>query len=224
MDKTEVKPFSGLRFPIYDVPPGTDLVHKFKELQDYPEFAMYKHADRNYVIRYVIFCYDMGSDLIKKYTDLTKRKEAAALLAGFERNEKTGKFKDEVYNMMNLKKQIVKIKGEEGEKDETEVESNKIYEMVMCYIKLQNDRLWSMIITTEQAFSEYQGLIMEPVSERGDKDTLAAVKIKDGLMDSCDRMHERISTYYKQLFGDNEDLKEVIKKKPIRPETVGRNV
>ncbi len=221
------KPFSKLKFPIHEIPQGVDLVNEFKELQGYPEFANYSHKDRNNVIRYVFYCYDLNSDLIKQFTDLKKRKEAAAELAGFKRNEKDGKFHKDVYDMMEFKKKTVEIEVEEEEgkkaKTETEVESNKIYPMVMTFLKMQQSRLWSMIVTTEQAFEEYQGLIMEPVSESGDKDTLTAAKTKDALMDSCDKMNQRIDEYYNKLFGANDDLKE-IKKKPIRPETIGRDV
>jgi hypothetical protein len=216
--------FSKLRFQVHGVPHGTELLLKFPELQAYPEIATYKHADRNYVIRYVIYMYDMHSGLIQKFPELKQRKEFALELAGFERDPNTGKFKSEIYKMINLEKIQVKVVSEEEDsKDKTVTESNRIFEMVMCYIKLQNNRLWSMIVTTEQAFLEYQGLIMEPVSERGDKDTLAAANTKDKLMESCYNMNKRIDEYYKELFGDNEDLKNVVKKKPVRPETMTKS-
>lgn len=211
--------FSKLKFPIHTIPHKTDLLHKFPELGAYEEFAKYPHADRNYVIRYVIYMYDMNSGLIPRFMDLKKRKEAALELAGYERSAKTGLFKSEVYKMINLEKIPVKVDPED-ENSKIEMESNRIFEMAMCYIKMQNSRLWSMIVTTEQAFEEYQRLIMEPVSERGDKDTLNAANTKDKLMDSCYNMNKRIEEYYKELFGDNEDLKKAAKAKPVRPETM----
>lgn len=222
MPAIQNKPFSRLKFPVHEVPQGTDLVHKFSELAGHREFSNYPHADRNNVIRYILYCYDLNSDLIKQFTDLKKRKEAAAELAGFKRSEKDGKFDKEVYNMMEFKKKTITTT-DEDEKEETEVESNKIYAMVMCFLKIQQSRLWSMIVSTEQAFEEYQGLIMEPVSERGDKDTLTAAKTKDALMDSCDKMNQRIEEYYNKLFGSNEDLIEV-KRKAISPETIHKTL
>jgi hypothetical protein len=210
--------FSRLRFPVHTVPHGTDLVHKFPELQLYKEFHQYPHSDRNYVIRYVIYMYDMNSGLIKKFPNLKQRKEAALDLAGFERTKGTGKFKKEIVDMVNLEKVTTKIPGEEGEDDKTVVESNKIFDMVMRYIVIQKSRLWSMIVTNEAAFEEYQRLIMEAVSDKKDKELLAAAQMKDELMECSDKISKRIDAYYKDFFGDNEELKEEIKKKPVRPE------
>jgi malate synthase len=47
---------------------------------------------------------------------------------------------------------------------------------------------------------------------------LAAAQMKDELMECSDKISKRIDAYYKDFFGDNEELKEEIKKKPVRPE------
>jgi hypothetical protein len=212
--------FSKLRFPVHTVPHGTELLLKFPELQAYPEFSEYKEPDRDKVIRYVIYMYDMNSGLILKFPDLKQRKEAALDIAGFERNSNTGKFKKEIYNMVNLEKIFVK-EDPEDEDSKITAESNRIFDMAMRYIIEQNNRIWSMVVANEQAFDEYLRLIMEPVSDRKDKDLLTAAKTKDDLMGICDEINTRLNSYYKLLFGDNEDVK--VKAKRITPETINKH-
>lgn len=207
MNKEE---FSLMRFPVFDLPLETELLGHFPELKSYKEFAEYKDKDRNLVFRYVFFCYDKNSPLIQMFSDLKKRKDQALELAGFERDTKTGKFKKDISSIINL-------------------ENDNIIELVFCFVRLQKYRFWMMIVSTEQAFDEYQRLIFSPVSDtkkRGeskeevaDKDILGAATTKGKLMDECDAMNKRIDLYYKELFGDNEDLKKVAKVKFVSPQS-----
>ncbi len=210
MEKAEGKPYARLRFPIFDVPHGTDLVHKFKELQDYPEFALYQDSNRNYVIRYVFYLYDRSSDLIKQVQDLTKRKEAAAELAGFIRNDKTGKFDDEVIDMMALKKD------EEGE--------SPINDMIFSFLRMQDEMLWSLIVINENMFNEYMKLLMDPVFGKDSKNILDAANIKTKLREEIKGIRQDIESFYKEMYGENDDLKEVKKRKAITPETIHKTL
>ncbi len=205
MTAIQPKPFSKLKFPIYEVPAGTDLVHKFKELQDYKEFSMYPHADRNNVIRYVIYLYDRNSDLVKEYSVLQRRKEAAAELAGFKRNDKDGKFKEEVYSMMSL------TRDEKGD--------SPINDMIFCFLKMQDEMLWSLIVINENMFEEYMKLLMDPVFGKDSKNMLEAANLKTKLKGEVKEIRSDLAAFYSELYGENVELKEV-KRKPISPETI----
>lgn len=196
----DAKEFSLLRFPIHNLPKDACLLTHFKELQSYPEFTEYTEKDRNLLLRYIFYCYDMNSDLVKRFADLQKRKETAMDIAGWKRGE-DGRFKNEkAYDILAL----------------VDLPS---FNMIVCFLKMQNHRLWMMICSTEEAFYEYQVGIMKRVFDVKDKDTLAAIISKEKLMDNCDTMNNRIEEYYKKLFGDNTDVTDQVKKKRTTPET-----
>lgn len=206
MNKEE---FKLMKFNVYDLPVGTDIVTHFPELKSYKEFSEYKDKEKNLVFRYVFFCYDKNSPLIKLYPDLKKRKEMALDLAGFSRAT-SGNFSEKLSDIMAFN-------------------NEKVSDAIFCFLQLQRHRVWMMIVSTEQAFDEYQRLILNPVSdtigtgqnkeELGDKDILSAATTKSKLMQECEEMNKRIDLYYKELFGDNNDLKEIVKKKNITSET-----
>lgn len=75
--------FQKLRFRIYDVAPDKDLLEEFPELTRYDALVNSKAANKNLLLRYLIFMYDPDTDLIKDITALEKRKVRAAELAGF---------------------------------------------------------------------------------------------------------------------------------------------
>lgn len=194
--------FSKLKIPVHKIDKGQDIVQAFKELQSLPEFHMYPFGNRNFVIRYVIYCYDPKSPLIDLYVDLKRRKESAAEYAGFERNKKTGKFPDEVNAIMAL-------------------ENTAVNDMIFCYLKLINNRVWTQIVTNEQLFDEYSRLLMAPVGNASDdKKLLEAANVKAKLREECKLISTDLDKLYKDLFGDNDDLKDNVMAKPIRPETV----
>lgn len=197
----EAKKFQHLRFKVHEVPHGTELLLKFPELGDCEEFRNYTNGDRNYVIRYIGYAYDPGSDLYKDYTDIFKIKEAAAALAEFPRNEKTGKFEEKVYQMMRM-------------------ENSAINDMIIAFLKIINNHIWAQIQVNEQMFWEYARLLAEPVTGEGSKDILQAADIKKKLREEIKTIALDLEGFYKQMFGDNEDLKNIVKKKPVRPETM----
>jgi hypothetical protein len=197
----EGKKFQNIRFKVLDVPKGTELLLKFPELGACDEFRNYIDGDRNYVIRYICLAYDPQSDLYKDYTDLTKIKEAAAELAEFPRNTKTGKFEDKVYRMIRM-------------------ENSTINDMIIAFLKIINNHIWAQIQVNEQMFWEYARLLSEPVKGDGSKDILQAADIKKKLREEIKIIATDLEVFYKQMFGEDEDLKNVVKKKPVRPETM----
>lgn len=197
----EAKKFQNIRFKVQEVPHGTELLLKFPELGACEEFRNYGSGDRNYVIRYICYAYDPGSDLYKDYTDIFKIKEAAADLAEFPRSEKTGKFEEKVYQMMRM-------------------ENSEINDMVIAFLKMINNHIWAQIQVNEQMFWEYARLLSEPVTGEGSKDILQAADIKKKLREEIKTIATDLEGFYKQMFGDNEDLKNIVKKKPVRPETM----
>lgn len=177
---------------------------KGKVLDKYPKLrATIGDADDK-MVRYVILMYDINSPLKSHYPELNKRKEFAADLAG--------------YNVSDDLTSIFDFKLEDKPNEE-------LLDITMKYLKYQNNMVWQMIISNEQAFNEYNRRVMMPVDGNRDKDILQAVEIKTKIMESMDVIYQRIQRYTKEMFGGDESLEDVItKRKRIRPEEVAANV
>lgn len=199
--------FQKLKFKVYDVPQGTDLLGQFPELAC-KAFKDYKKSNRNYVIRYIIYCYDFNSDLIEQFSDLNKRKEAALDLAGFDRNLNTGKFSEEVYEMINL--QIPEIN-----------------DMIFAFLGIVKNRTWDLIVIHEENFAEYKRLLLDPIyssqaeTSKESKTILEAATVKSKLREELKSIAKDLEGFYKDLYGDNIDVRENQEKpRPISPETI----
>jgi hypothetical protein len=197
--------YERLKIPVHKIPENEDLVSKFDVFQQYKEFTDCPKASRNKVIKYVVFAYDPGSPFVMdSVSDLKKRKEAAAEAAGFLRTPTTGLFDE-------LVKEIMELKNEETNA------------MIFKFLQIINNRTWTLIVTNEQIFDEYTALLMEPVkstSATEDKKVLEAANIKSKLREECKVIADDLKKLYKEFFGDNDDLKDKIVAKPIKPETV----
>jgi hypothetical protein len=110
-----------------------------------------------------------------------------------------------------------KIKSE----DSTFTPNDKILNIIMDYLRYQNNWVWSMIIANEQAFYEYNMRVMMPVDGTRDKDILQAVEIKTRIMTSQDEIYQRLQRYYRDISGGDTVLEESVKiRKRIRPEDI----
>lgn len=155
--------------------------------------------------RYVILMYDVNSPLRQHYPELGKRKEFAASMAGYDL------MKDDVTGLFDFK-----INDEPHE---------ELLDMIIRYLKYQNNWVWSMIVSNEQAFYEYNRRVMMPVEGNRDKDILQAISIKTQIMNSQDDIYQRLQKYYRDLSGGDTNLEEAITvRKRLRPEEIASNV
>lgn len=151
--------------------------------------------------RYVILMYDVNSPLRQHYPELGKRKEFAAYMAGYDL------MKDDVTGLFDFK-----INDEPHE---------ELLDMIISYLKYQNNWVWSMIVSNEQAFYEYNRRVMMPVEGNRDKDILQAISIKTQIMNSQDDIYQRLQKYYRDLSGGDTNLEEAITiRKRLRPEEI----
>lgn len=192
--------FKKMRFNVYEVPDSKDLMKHFPELSSMESFAKYAEADRNRLIRYIMLMYDKESPLVKRVQKYKDRQRQAAHLAGYDLQ----KHEDRLEQVFTLA-------------DES------IANMVADFIILLNDRKWSLIVSSEATFYEFQrGLFMNVVNVRDDKARLDAITVKAKIMTESDEIDARLERYYSDLFGDDK-LIEVAKKKRIRPESIASN-
>lgn len=157
-------------------------------------------------IRYILLMYDQNSPLRNHYPDLSKRKEFAAAIAGYDL------MKDDVTTLFEFK-----IKTEDGEY----VPDESLIKTIIKFLKYQNNWVWSMIVSNEQAFYEYNMRVMMPVDGTRDKDILQAINIKTQIMTSQDEIYQRLQKYYKDLSGGDVQLEDaIVKRKRVRPEDI----
>lgn len=184
--------YGQLFLPIQDFEENEDILFRLPHLKKWSEFAEFGgtpagELNRDKVFRYMNLLYSSGSKLINTHRhNLGARKEEAAILAGFDLKKKT--IKEKVQN------------------DLFEVRNPNILKMIMRFLILQKNPLWSSIVTTEQCFSEYQEIIMDALSRDDEKKRTDAAKNKAFLMTECDKMLVRLKSSYKELFGDDDDL------------------
>lgn len=159
----------------------------------------------NRMLKYVLLMYDMNSPLREFYPELDKRKQFAASMAGYDLD------KDDVTALFDFK---IKV-------DDDEVAYDELLNMIIKYLKYQNNYVWSMIVSNEQAFYEFNKRVMIPVEGQRDKDILQAVDIKNKLMDAQDVIVQRLQKYLRELTGEDEALEQSItKRKRLRPENI----
>ena len=78
--------------------------------------------------------------------------------------------------------------------------------MVDEFLRKQNNRIWSMIVSNEQTFFEYQTKLLSPVEGERDKDILQALQIKSKIMDDLNTINDRLDSYYMKLYGEDQEL------------------
>lgn len=167
----------------------------------YPKLKDIVGSGDDRMLRYVLLMYDVNSPLRQHYPELGKRKEFAAAIAGYDM------MKDNVVSLFDFK-----INEEPYE---------ELIDMIMRYLKYQNNWVWTMIVSNSEAFYEYNKRVMMPVEGNKDKDILQGINIKTQIMTSQDEIYQRLQRYYRELSGGDVDLEETIKvRKRLRPEEI----
>jgi hypothetical protein len=191
--------FKELKYPVFDT---NNILNNIKEMREYA-VLLSLHGDKNRVdmdklIRYTMALYDKKSPLIKQLTNIGQRKTEAALVAGYDaRYEK--EILDALYDFTDHELKLLAIQ----------------------FLKDQNDMYWSMIVSNEQTFFEYQkALLSEVVNFKDDKQKMDALNIKSKLMDECDKITMRVESYYQKVFGEGDAQIKAKQMRSYSPESI----
>ncbi len=154
----------------------------------YPKLKMFKTFDsaNDSMIKYVLYMYDQNTPLKEQFPELKIRKEQAAVLSGFSLMKDNEKLHDVFFFL-----------------------SDQLVDMVDEFLRKQNNRIWSMIVSNEQTFFEYQTKLLSPVEGDRDKDILQALQIKSKIMDDLNTINARLDSYYMKLNGEDKKLLKV---------------
>lgn len=183
--------------------PKKPIQELYPFLDDVEGIYEFEHHDRERVLHYMLLAYHPDSPMIERFTSVSQRKEKSAEYAGYTSSDKDGRIKDMLI-------------------DHSDPEFLKILHNFLVFI---NNRVWSMIVSNETTFAEYQLKLITPLAYDGkDKDMLTAATIKGKLMEQMDEINKRLDTYYQRFYMGDEKLVIVgTKKKGITPESIARN-
>lgn len=193
-----------------------------KLADEYPKLAEIFGKTDDKMLRYILLMYDITSPLKDAYPELSARKNWAATLAGYKNNEDADFLKTFT---KEVKTPVYDDKGKLKYTSKSVELHEPMLEAVQKLIIYQNNRLWAMIVTNEQAFYEYQRRVMAEIGGDADKDALSAITVKTKIMESMDDIDKRLDGYYKRLTSGDGELEETItKRKRLRPEDIAANV
>jgi len=155
--------FENLRIPVHLVPSGKN-VYSHKDCSEFSRFKEFKEKlpfNKSLVLKYIVYCYDMGSPLASE-KDLGRRKDQAFELAGYETNKKGDWVLDEVHDIRKNKNEIVN-------------------RMILRYCRMQKEFKWPLLSTLLEQYHK----VLEDVllGEKPSKDPLKAVKDIEDLSD-----------------------------------------
>jgi hypothetical protein len=174
--------FDKMEFNITKIPKGKGVLEYFKRLSQYPSFTEYDREDSERAIRYLLLMYDKGSPFVTYYADLRQRKESVAVYVGYDPERDEARL-EELYDL----------------------DDERFVDMLLAFLKGQNWLKWSLLVSNEQTFYEYQRSVLRRVTNyKTDKDRLTAVQVKSQIMNDCDMIVERIARYYTDIFGTRD--------------------
>lgn len=153
-------------------------------------------------IRYVVFLYDRTSPLIKKHANFEERKKNAMMHASSF---------GEV--------------SEQWMKDVLENRDEKVVEIILDFLKAQDDKLWLSIMTHEELFLEYTKTLFKPIEMIGsDKDLVQATTVKEKIREAQSKVRMELKALYEEFYNGDKKLEESVKGKKFSPEYLAKRV
>jgi len=195
--------FSGMMFNVFDLKKGVNVFKLYPAIENWDSVIAYKnrivvmeipdkngkikkrkvkapYTDLDRILRYVFFLYDWKSPLINQTKVLSKRKEWAVALA-----------------------ELHKTCSQERVKDITENNDMHVVSIIVEFLTKYQPVKWTMICSYEQQFEEFQNTLMRKTTEvRGDKDLVTTINAKSALLEKSDRIAERLTALYTEVFTD----------------------
>lgn len=194
--------FDSIRFKVHKA--DDQLDRAFPELFRIPEFQKLRlRPNWEKVVKYICFLYDPDTDLAQEFqSDLTERKEAAAVEAGFTRDDRD-KWPEDLRRIMAIK-------------------DEDVHAAIIAFLRIFNNHEWTDIVVTEQEIWEFQALRFKAIEEKDNNDLYGDAKKKDTLMAAVKDRRANLKVLYRQFYGDHEDLERPEFDEMITPENAER--
>lgn len=152
------------------------------------------------MVRYILALYDPKSPLIKGESNLLRRKEIAASIAGFD----VDKEEDMLAVIYDCKYEHLVL---------------MIQNFLRFFVKSME---WAMLVSYESAFWEFQSRLMQPIERADkDKDLMTAVGNKTKLANDIQELYNKFEAAKDQFYGNDTILiKQALKIRRFTPEGV----
>ena len=152
----------------------------------------YPSKYRPFLIRYILYLYDKGSELRRYFPDIAERKKVCAELAGLDFLKKTHQDKaEEFYELSNKASRLSMISF-------IKHQNNVIYGLYWSNI----EHLWKLISDVSKKFTEFSN----------DKAYLEGQKIKSQMLELAEETLGRIKKHELELFQGDDLAKELTAK------------
>lgn len=179
------KDFVSLTFNVSKYKEDVNLLSKFPSLNSLESFRKFKHPELelNNVIRYIVYCYDRESPILKKFmTEDEKRKQTSAIYAKFT-TDSEGLFGDVVDDMMKCR-------------------IPEVNTMIIDFIRLYNDPEWALLLTgMESYYQKLNKLLTDDTSSK--RDAFQIEETKGKLWDQCDKMSKTLNASAVKILTDH---------------------
>jgi hypothetical protein len=186
--------FSSMSFKVHGAKDIKD-VPNIENLRGFAQIIKSYKAVATPIIKYICYMYDQSSPMKRHYPELTQRKKECSNLSGLAKHENIEEA------MIDMVSELFIISIDE-------------------FLKHQNNRIWSMIVSNEEVFYEYQSKLLVRTEEERDKDLLQALQIKSKIMNDMDEINKRLEAYYDKLYQGDQELAAKVVVKNITPEDI----
>lgn len=188
------KDFLNLRFNPLEENPIREV---YPDLNDIIRPEILSEPLLDAMIRYVIMLCEPKSIVFLSESDLNKRKDLAAELAGLPMD-------------VNILDKIFSYDNE------------LVLELTIRYLtRFSKNKEFAALIAMEQVYWEEIKLLLKPIDEsEKDNNVLAAIQKKSAIKNEIDSDLKRIGDYYASFLGEDKDL--IAKKERVRPESIRR--
>lgn len=160
---------------------GMDMRLSNPKMNELPSWK--KHDNNAQVFNskalYVLFMYDKNSVFLKKFSDLEIRRQKAI--------EESG-----------VNAELV-----------TEMTDPHFINMVIDFLKFQNDRLWFIICQNESIFLQYSTILMQNTFDvKGDKDLVQTITLKEKVRENIMKVDADLTMLYEKFYNGDKVLEE----------------
>lgn len=149
-----------------------------------PEIWVYPSKYRPYLIRYILYLYDKGSELRRYFPDIAERKKICAELAGLDLTAQLQQDKAEEFYVLSHKSSRLSMISF------IKYQNNVIYGLYWSNI----EHLWKLVSDVSKQFKEFSN----------DKAYLEGQKIKSQMLELAEETLGRIKKHELELFQGDE--------------------
>lgn len=160
---------------------GMDMRLSNPKMNELPSWK--KHPNNSQVFNskvfYILFMYDKSSPFLKKFSDLEIRRQKSI--------EESG-----------VNKELV-----------TEMTDPDFVNMVVEFLRFQNDRLWFIICQNESIFMQYSTILMQNSFEvKDDRDMVTVLTLKEKVRENIMKVDADLTMLYEKFYNGDKVLEE----------------